>query len=70
MKSGDNSVSFTFRLLRRDVEMVDRANHVAKVTLWGDHAKKVNVSNNPVLVIKRAKVSEHRGTYLEFFWYS
>ena len=49
--------------------MVDGTNLVAMVTLWGVHAEETNVSNNPVLVIRGAKVSEHRGAHLELFWY-
>ena len=49
--------------------MVDSTNLVAMVTLWGVHAEETNVSNNPVLVIRGAKVSEHGGTHLELFWY-
>ena len=64
VKSADKSVSVTFGLLKRNVEMVDRANHVVKVTLWNDHTKKVNVSNNPVLFVRGAQVSEHRGMYI------
>ena len=55
--------------LKRDIEMVDSTNLVAMVTLWGVHAEETNVSNNPVLVIRGAKVSEHGGTHLELFWY-
>ena len=77
VKSAGDLESVTFHktkwqpeLLKRDIEMVDGTNLVAMVTLWGVHAEKTNVSNNPVLVIRGAKVSEYGGTYtyLELFW--
>ena len=74
VKSAGNSGFVTISihkppLLRREIEMVDRANHVAMVKLWGVHAEKNDVSANQILVIRRAKVSEYEGTYLELFWY-
>ena len=57
------------QLLKPDIEMVDSTNLVAMVTLWDVHAEETNVSNNPVLVIRGAKVSEHGSTHLELFWY-
>ena len=73
MKSAGYPGYVTFKhkrnLLKRDITMVDRANHVAMVKLWGVHAR-INVSNNPVLVMRGAKVSEYGGTSLELFWYN
>ena len=64
-----HKTKWQIQILKRDIEMVDGTNLVAIVTLWDVHAKDTNVSNNPVLVIRGAKVSEHGGTHLELFWY-
>ena len=76
MKSAGDLECVTFhktkwqtQLLKRDIEMVDGTNLVVMVTLWDVHVEETNVSNNPVLVTRGAKVSEHEGAHLELFWY-
>ncbi|XP_024870102.1 replication protein A 70 kDa DNA-binding subunit-like, partial [Temnothorax curvispinosus] len=45
-------------LMKRDVDIVDDSGTMVRVTLWGKQAEDFDGSNNPILAIKGARVSE------------
>ncbi|XP_012231039.1 replication protein A 70 kDa DNA-binding subunit [Linepithema humile] len=48
-------------LTKRDVNIVDDSGVTVCVTLWGKQAEDFDGSNNPILAIKQARVSEFNG---------
>lgn len=48
-------------LSKRDVTLLDTSMYSVKVTLWGIQAEQANYTDNPVLAIKSARVSDFNG---------
>lgn len=48
-------------LIKRDITLVDKSNCSVTLTLWGESAQEFNGANNPVVVIKGARVHEFAG---------
>ncbi|XP_075745576.1 replication protein A 70 kDa DNA-binding subunit isoform X2 [Rhipicephalus microplus] len=51
-------------LKKRDVSLVDRSGTEVSLTLWGDQAEKFDGSDNPVVAVKGARVSDFSGVSL------
>ncbi|CAN7938762.1 unnamed protein product [Ixodes hexagonus] len=51
-------------LKKRDISLVDRSSAEVSLTLWGDEAEKFDASNNPVVAVKGARVSDFGGVSL------
>ncbi len=51
-------------LTKRDVVLVDNSNTEVGLTLWGSKAETFDASDNPVVCIKNAKVSDFNGVSL------
>ncbi|XP_033126766.1 replication protein A 70 kDa DNA-binding subunit-like [Anneissia japonica] len=49
---------------KRDVQLVDDSERIVNLTLWREQAETFDASNNPVLAIKGAKVSDFGGRSL------
>lgn len=49
---------------KRALELIDTSGKVVKVTLWGEEAEKFNDSMQPVVVIKKARLSDFGGRSL------
>ncbi len=49
---------------KRDLQLVDEGRVIIRMTLWGTDAESFDGSNNPVLAVKGAKVSEWGGRTL------
>ncbi|XP_077995287.1 replication protein A 70 kDa DNA-binding subunit-like isoform X2 [Glandiceps talaboti] len=49
---------------KRDIQIVDDSEKVVSMTLWGDDAEKFDGSNNPVLAVKGARLSDFGGRSL------
>jgi len=63
-QSGDavNLVSKAGRdLVKREVVLVDQSDHAITLTLWGEEAKNFNGADQPVLMVRGAKISEYMG---------
>ena len=66
VKSTGDVMSITTRqtnrkVSKRDVQLMDRSEKVVQLTLWGAEAEGFDGSNNPVLAIRGAKVSDFGG---------
>lgn len=51
-------------LKKRDIFLVDRSSSEISLTLWGDQAETFDGSNNPVVAVKGARVSDFSGVSL------
>ncbi|RZB40475.1 replication protein A 70 kDa DNA-binding subunit [Asbolus verrucosus] len=65
-KSASDLQTFTSRstnreLKKRDVHLVDQSKTAIDLTLWGSQAESFDGSNNPVVVVKGAKIGEFGG---------
>ena len=49
------------KVSKRDVQLMDRSEKVVQLTLWGAEAEGFDGSNNPVLAIRGARVSDFGG---------
>ena len=53
------------KLTKRDIQLVDRSNHIVKCTLWGAEAEGFSEEQTfPVIAIKGARVSDFGGRTL------
>lgn len=48
-------------LTKREVTLIDKSNTAITLTLWGEEAKNFNGSEQPVMIVKGAKVGEFGG---------
>lgn len=48
-------------ITKRDLQLCDQSGMVVNVTLWGNDAKAFDGSNNPVLAVKGARLSDYGG---------
>lgn len=48
-------------LTKREITLVDKSNSAITLTIWGEEAKSFNGSEQPVLLIKGAKIGEYGG---------
>ncbi|CAH1992742.1 unnamed protein product [Acanthoscelides obtectus] len=48
-------------LKKRDVTLIDQSNTAVSLTLWGAEAENFDGTNNPVVVLKGARISEYGG---------
>lgn len=48
-------------LKKREVNLVDQSNTSVALTLWGNEAENFDATNNPVVVVRGAKVGEFGG---------
>ncbi|XP_062558412.1 replication protein A 70 kDa DNA-binding subunit [Armigeres subalbatus] len=65
-KEAGEVVQFTAKtsgreLKKRDITLVDMSNAAVSLTLWGEEAQGFSATNNPVLMIKGARVNEFGG---------
>lgn len=51
-------------LKKRDISLVDRSGTEVSLTLWGDQAEKFDGTDNPVVAVKGARVSDFSGVSL------
>jgi replication factor A1 len=49
-------------LKKREVTLVDESNHSVTLTMWGSDAEEFNISGNPIIAIRKAKVGEYQNS--------
>lgn len=48
-------------LTKRDLTLIDMSDEAITLTLWGADAQQFNVLNNPVIMLRSARISEFNG---------
>lgn len=49
-------------LKKREVTLVDESNFSVTLTMWGSEAEEFNITGNPIIAIRKAKVGEYQSS--------
>lgn len=47
-------------LKKREVTLVDESNYSVTLTMWGSDAEEFNITGNPIMAIRKAKIGEYQ----------